>query len=185
VLTMLVRNLSLVELEKGLPDILQSPRDAGVLKMIVQRPAVGERRTVAEGTLSLEEGLVGDNWSHRRNARRDMQLTLMNSRVAALVAQQLDRWSLAGDQLYVDLDLSLDNLPAGSRLRVGNAVIAVTAVPHRGCSKFVARFGKGAREFVNSDVGCRLNLRGINARIAAGGVVKVGDAVIVESRGAE
>lgn len=179
---MLVQNLSLVELERGLPAILQSPRDVGVLKMIVQRPAVGERHTIEEGTLSLEEGLVGDNWSHRRNAHRDMQLTLMNSRVAALVAQDLDRWSLAGDQLYVDLDLSLENLPAGSRLRVGSALIAVTAIPHRGCSKFVARFGKGAKDFVNSDVGCRLNLRGINARIAAAGAVKVGDPVIVESR---
>jgi MOSC domain-containing protein YiiM len=181
---MSVQNLSLLELERGLPDILRSPRDVGVLKMIVQRPAVGERHTVEEGTLNLEEGLVGDNWSHRRNAHPDMQLTLMNSRVAALVAQQLDRWPLAGDQLYVDLDLSAENLPAGSRLRVGSALIAITAVPHRGCSKFVARFGRGARDFVNSDVGCRLNLRGVNARIAAGGVVKVGDAVIVESRGA-
>lgn len=151
--------------------------------MIVQRPAVDERCTIEEGTLSREEGLVGDNWRHRRNAHPDMQLTLMNARVAALVAQDRSRWPLAGDQLYVDLDLSLENLPAGTCVRVGRALVAITGVPHRGCRKFVKRFGRGARDFVNSDVGCNLNLRGVNARVVEDGSIEVGDVVIVENRG--
>ena len=172
--------LSREELEKGLADILLSPRDQGVLKMIVQRPAVDERQTVQAGILSIEDGLVGDNWKSRRKPHPDMQLTLMNARVAALVAQDPNRWALAGDQLYVDLDLSADNLPAGTRLRVGSALVEVTDVPHLGCSKFRARFGRDARDFVNSDVGCRMNLRGINARVAEGGTIEVGNFVTVE-----
>jgi MOSC domain-containing protein YiiM len=176
--------LSRAELELGLPDILLSPRDKGVLKMIVQRPAVDERRTIHEGILSLEDGLVGDNWKSRRNAHADMQLTLMNARVAALVARELSRWPLAGDQLYVDLDLSWENLPVGTLLRAGSAVVAVTEIPHLGCSKFRARFGRDARDFVNSEVGCKLNLRGINARVVEGGEIEVGGNVTVEQRGA-
>lgn len=175
--------LSRLELEKGLSHILLSPREAGVLRMIVQRPAVDERRVVHEGILNLEDGLVGDNWKSRRNAHPDMQLTLMNARAAALVAQDPSRWSLAGDQLYVDLDLSRENVPAGTRLRVGSALVAVTDVPHLGCSKFLARFGRAARDFVNSDVGRNLNLRGVNARVVEGGAIEVGSNVIVEQRG--
>jgi len=175
---------SRAELEDGLPTIFASPRDAGVLEMIVQRTGVDERRTVQEGTLSPEDGLVGDNWNSRRNARRDMQLTIMNARVAALVARDSSRWPLAGDQLYVDLDLSVENLPAGSQVRVGSALVEVTAVPHRGCRKFVERFGRDAMEFVNSDVGSRANLRGINAKVVEGGDIGVNSAVIVERRGA-
>jgi len=181
---MSTRVLSRAELEQGLPDILSSPRDEGELKMIVQRPAVDERRTVEEGVLSLEDGLVGDNWKSRRNAHRDMQLTLMNARVAALVAQDPSRWPLAGDQLYVDLDLSWENLPAGTLLRVGSALVAVSEIPHLGCSKFLIRFGRDARDFVNSEVGCKLNLRGINAKVVKGGEIEVGDNVTVEKRGA-
>lgn len=179
---MSVRHLDRAALDAGLPHILDSPRDAGALLMIVQRPAVGERHVVETATLSPSEGLIGDNWSVRRRPHPDMQLTIMNARSAALVAQQASRWSLAGDQLYVDLDLSLDNLPAGSRLRVGGALVAVTAVPHRGCSKFVERFGRDAMEFVNSDIGCRLNLRGINAKVIEGSRIAVNDIVTVESR---
>ena len=172
------------ELDRGLPDILLSPRDQGVLKMIVQRPAVDERQIIQEGILTLEDGLVGDSWRSRRNAHPDMQLTLMSSRVAALVAQDSSRWPLAGDQLYVDLDLSWENLPAGTLLRAGSALVAVTDIPHLGCSKFRARFGRDARDFVNSDVGCKLNLRGINARVVEGGEIEVGGNITVEQRGA-
>ena len=101
----------------------------------------------------------------------------MNARTAALVAGQRERWALAGDQLYVDLDLSETNLPAGTRLAVGQALIEITAKPHRGCSKFAARFGPDALRFVNTGPGRALNLRGRNARVLAGGVVRRGDLV--------
>jgi MOSC domain-containing protein YiiM len=101
----------------------------------------------------------------------------MNARVIALIAQDEDRWPLAGDQLFVDLDLSKTNLPAGTRLALGSAVIEVTAEPHTGCRKFVDRFGLDAMQFVNSEAGRRLQLRGINAKVVQGGTIRVGDLV--------
>ena len=99
----------------------------------------------------------------------------MNSRVTALVAQEKDRWPLAGDQLYLDMDLSKENLPGGTQLAIGTAILEVSPLPHTGCHKFVARFGVEAMKFVNSTVGRELCLRGINARVIKGGVIRVGD----------
>ncbi|MCU1383004.1 MAG: hypothetical protein JWL71_1701 [Acidobacteria bacterium] len=180
----IVRPLTLAELEAGLEEIGRSPNTGGVLEMIVRRPAVGQREILDEGELDLVDGLSGDSWK-RRSSRRtadgaphpDMQLNVMNSRVAALVAQDRRRWHLAGDQLFVDLDLSEDNVPAGTRLAIGTAVIEVTAQPHTGCSKFVERFGADAMTFVNSRERQHLHLRGINARVVRPGVVRVGDIV--------
>ena len=176
-------------LETGLADILESPKDAGVLSLIVRRPATNQREVVEVGELSVEDGLVGDNWRSRgsgmtadRSAHPDMQLTLMNTRAAALVARERERWTLAGDQLYVDLDLGDENLPAGSRLGIGEAVVEVTAVPHLGCRKFAQRFGRDATEFVNSETGRKHNLRGVNARVVEGGTVRTTDPVTVLSR---
>ena len=152
--------------------------------MIVRRPATGEREILHTAELDLEHGLVGDSWKARgsnstpdKSANRDMQLTLMNSRVIALLAREKDRWPLAGDQLYVDMDLSLEHLPPGTQLGFGSAVLEVTAPPHTGCKKFKERFGQEAMQFVNSPVGLQLRLRGMNARIVRAGVVRVGDKV--------
>jgi len=178
------RHLTTAELDAGLDAIRVSPREAGVLEMIVRRPAVGVREILEEGELDLARGLVGDTW-HTRGSRRtpdgsphpDMQLNIMGSRAAALVAQRKDRWALAGDQLFVDLDLSEKNVPAGTRLAVGSAVLEVTAQPHTGCQKFVERFGREAMMFVNSPIGRELHLRGINARVVQPGGIRVGDVV--------
>jgi hypothetical protein len=177
-----VKHLTSEELEAGLENIRQSPKNDGTLELIVRRPRIDDREVLAEGELHLVEGLVGDNWRLRGStstsdgsAHPDKQLTIMSSRVIALVAQTRDRWTLAGDQLYIDLDLSEDNLPAGTQLSLGTAVIEVTAPPHTGCKKFVARFGPEAVEFVNSPVGKQLHLRGVNAKIVQPGVIRVGD----------
>jgi MOSC domain-containing protein YiiM len=106
-----------------------------------------------------------------------MQVTLMNARAVNLIARSRERWGLAGDQLFVDFDLSEDNVPPGTRLVIGGAEIEVSKHPHTGCKKFLARFGQDALEFVNSPEGRRMHLRGINAKIVRGGVVKVGDGV--------
>lgn len=175
---------TLTELETGLDTIRRSPTEEGKLVMIVRRPAIGEREVLEEGKLDLVEGLVGDSWRTRGSARTDdgasyldMQLNVMNARVIALLAHEKERWSLAGDQLLVDLDLSLDNLPVGSRLVMGEAVIEVTAQPHAGCQKFMARFGSEALKFVNSPVGKQLRLRGLNAKVVQPGVIRIGDQV--------
>lgn len=177
-----VKQLVMEDLEAGLDEILRSPKDAGLLHLIVRRPRVDEREVLAEGELHPSEGLVGDCWKGRGSSRTpdgsahpEMQLNIMNARVIALIAQGRERWPLAGDQLYLDLDLSAANLPAGARLALGQAVIEVTAQPHTGCKKFVARFGLEAMQFVNSKVGRELNLRGINARVVQPGVIRVGD----------
>lgn len=175
-------HLTMAELEAGLDRIRDSPKQAGVLELIVRRPAVEEREVLEEGELDLVEGLVGDNWKTRGSSRTpdgsshpDMQLNIMNSRVIALLAQSRERWKLAGDQLFLDLDLSAANLPPGTRLALGSAVIEVTNQPHTGCKKFVQRFGAEAMRFVNSPLGRELHLRGINARVARPGVIRVGD----------
>ena len=175
-----MKHLTREELDAGLAHIQSSPKDGGLLEMIVRRPRTDEREIVDAGVLDLQEGLVGDNWRANKYGADpveylDMQITVMNARAAALVAQSRERWGLAGDQLYIDLDLSDGNLPPGTRLQLGEAVIEVTAVPHTGCRKFSARYGPDATRFVNSRHGRQHKLRGINARVVAPGTVRVGD----------
>ncbi|MEX2268459.1 MAG: MOSC domain-containing protein [Acidimicrobiia bacterium] len=171
-------------LEAGIAEVRLAAKDDGRVELIVARPDVEERAVLDEATLDARAGLVGDNWLPRGNRRREdgsadpeAQVTLMNARAAALIAGDRQRWPLAGDQLYVDFDLGVENLPPGSRLAIGDAVVEVSATPHTGCAKFQARFGKDALRFVNSPVGRDLNLRGINTKVIAGGVVRVGDVV--------
>jgi MOSC domain-containing protein YiiM len=179
-----VTHLSLTELQAGLEMIRQSPKDYGVLKMIVRRPQEDERESLQEAEVIIADGLVGDTWKSRGNrhmpdgsANPKAQITMMNARSIALVAQTEDRWALAGDQLYVELDLSVENLPAGTRLGIGSAVFEVSDVPHTGCAKFSNRFGVDAMKFVNSPEGKQLHLRGINTRIVQAGIVHVGDVI--------
>jgi hypothetical protein len=176
--------LTTEQLEAGLDNVRQSPKDVGTLEMIVRRPRVEGREVLEEGELDLEMGLVGDNWMERGSSRTadgvahpDMQLNVINARLLDLVAQDKARWQLAGDQLVVDFDLSEANIPPGTQLAIGSAVIEVTAQPHTGCQKFVARFGREAMLFVNSPVGKQLHLRGINARVVQPGTIRRGDAV--------
>jgi MOSC domain-containing protein YiiM len=173
------------ELEAGLPEVLRSPVGAGTVELIACRPDEGERKVLDEAQLDLELGLVGDMW-HRRKSKRTAdggpnplaQVTLMNTRAVDLVAGgDRRRWALAGDQLYVDLDLSEASLPAGTRLAVGTAVLELTDEPHTGCAKFRARFGGAAVKFVNGGAYRHLRLRGANARVVEPGVVRRGDAI--------
>ncbi len=182
--TTAIRHLTTAELEAGLDQIRQAPADHGRLELIVRRPQIDAREVLEVGELDIIQGLVGDTWQSRGSSRTDdgsahpdMQLNIMNSRTTALVAQEQERWPLAGDQLYVDLDLSEANLPPGTRLAIGSAIIEVTAIPHNGCKKFVARFGLDAMKFVNSPVGKALHLRGINAKVVQSGTIRVGDTV--------
>jgi MOSC domain-containing protein YiiM len=172
-----VRHVTTEELEAALEEIRGAPRDEGELQLIARRPQEGERETLAEGQLDLVEGLVGDRWSKRprRPPNPATQVTLMSARAAAVVAREKERWPLAGDQLYLDMDVSEENLPAGTRLELGSAVLEISAVPHTGCKKFVERFGMDAMLFVNSPTGRALRLRGVNARVVTAGVVRVGD----------
>jgi len=175
-------HLTPAELEAGLAAIREAPKDAGTIELIVRRPSVEEREVVEEAQLDLELGMVGDNWSTRgrsggRPANTKAQVTVMNVRATALVARERERWPLAGDQLYVDFDISAANLPPGTRFAVGSAVLEVTDDPHTGCKKFSSRFGLDALIFVNSPEGRALNLRGINTRVVQAGAVRVGDAI--------
>ena len=165
--------------------VLASPTDGGTLEMIVARPVVNKRKVLTDAELDLEQGLVGDNWLHRGSSRTtdgrghpEMQLNVMNYRFAELIAGSRERVPLAGDQLFVDLDLSPANLPPGTMIGVGSAVIEVTPLPHLGCKKFVERFGIEAMKFANSEFGRRHNLRGINTKVVTAGSVSVGDKVI-------
>ncbi len=178
------KHLTTEELKAGLAHIMESPNNNGVLEMIVRRPAENEREQLEEGKLDLEYGLIGDNWKTRGSKRTtdgfghpEMQINIMNSRAIDLVAQDRARWKLAGDQLYIDFDLSEGNLPVGSKISIGETTIEVTAIPHTGCKKFVSRFGLDAMKFVNSEEGKKLRLRGLNAKVVRPGTISAGDTV--------
>jgi hypothetical protein len=168
-----------------LDNVRQAPADNGRVELIVRRPEVEAREVLEEATIDPDVGLVGDNWSVKPSLKTgapnpEAQLTLMNARVAALVAggDDRERWAQAGDQLYVDLDLSGANVPPGTRLRLGDTVvIEVSAEPHLGCGKFLKRFGLEAQKLVNSAVGRELNMRGINTTVITGGAVRTGDPI--------
>jgi hypothetical protein len=179
------------ELEDFIPQLLAAPQDAGTLELVVRRPDLGQREVLDEGELDLVVGLVGDSWMQRGSRKTsdggphpEMQLNVMSARMVSFLAGDPERRPLAGDQLYLDLDLSQDNLPVGTRLTIGDpavrgAVIEVTAPPHTGCAKFIERFGAEAMRFVNGSVGRPLRLRGLNARVVEPGRVRPGDRVLV------
>ena len=186
----LVTHLTTEQLQPGLDEIRQSPKDAGEGKLIVRRPRVGEREILDEGQLDTAEGLVGDTWRFRPSSRMpdkksphpEMQINIMTARAIALIAQDQARWALAGDQLYIDLDLSLANLPAGTRIALGSAILEVTPQPHTGCGKFAARFGQDARDLTADRDFENQRLRGLYIRVVEAGEVGPGDRVQVLSR---
>ena len=181
---------TLPELESALPFIKESPKQAGRIELLVRRPDVNQREVIEEAQFDPRRGLIGDNWEHKPSRWTQdgspyiaMQVNVMNSRVIDAISPDRSRWPLAGDQLFVDFDLSADNLPAGTRLRVGSALLEVTDRPHTGCDKFVQRFGIDATKFVNSATGRALNLRGINARVIEPGLARRGDVIAVVEAG--
>ena len=164
------------EIEAELAQVIESPKDNGVLNLIVRRPNEDEREVLETGELDIEKGLVGDNWL-TDDGNFETQIAIMNSRIVDLIAQDENRWQLAGDQLFIDLDLTDENLPHGSKLQIGAAILEITPQPHNGCKKFVERFGLDAMKFVNSPIGKQFHLRGIYAKVIQSGTIQQGDFV--------
>ena len=180
----MLQHAELTGLEARLDHIRDAPADHGTVELIARRPAVDEREVLTEARLEIRDGLVGDTWLARGSSRTadggpnpESQVTLMSARAAGAIAGERERWPLAGDQLYVDIDLSVTNLPPGSRVQIGSAVIEFSAAPHTGCAKFSSRFGVDALKFVNSSVGRELRLRGANCRVVEAGTVRPGDTI--------
>jgi hypothetical protein len=174
------------DLLAGLDQVREAPAEDGVVELLVVRPRLGERRELDAAEVDLELGMVGDTWIERGSRRTpdggpnpEAQVTVMCSRAADLVAGDRARWALAGDQVYVDLDLSLDNLPTGTVLALGEVELEVTAAPHTGCAKFAERFGTDALRLTATPDGRALRLRGINTRVLRAGTVRVGDRIAV------
>ncbi len=180
----MLKQLSTSELELGIDKIKQSPQDNGILEMIVRRPEVEAREVIHSGEINLIYGLEGDNWKTRGSsstpdgsANPEAQITLMNTRVIQLLSGDKENWKWAGDQLYVDMDLSMENLPPLSMLQVGSVILQISAKPHTGCKKFSARFGIDALAFISTPLGKSLRMRGVNAKVIQAGEIKVGDVV--------
>ncbi|MBL7811273.1 MAG: MOSC domain-containing protein [Bacteroidetes bacterium] len=180
------KHKSLHELESVLWEISKSPSDSGVVHMLVRRPAENDRELLSVALLTANAGLEGDNWKHKPSSSSAdggphplKQITNMNSRAIQAIAGNQEFWPLAGDQIYADINLSYLNMPPGTLLQAGTAVLEVTEPPHRGCKKFAERFGQDAMRFVNSEQGRALNLRGINCRVVQDGVVKTGDLLTI------
>ena len=168
----------------ALAHIRESPDDSGVIRLIARRPVEDSREVLDEARISLTHGIEGDSWNQRGSSSSpdggphpNKQLTIMNARAAQAIIGPIERWPLAGDQIYADLHLAHGSLPAGTHLAVGEAVVEVAVEPHQGCAKFAARFGRDALRFVNTGEGRELRLRGINCRVIQPGTVRVGDAV--------
>ncbi len=180
----MLQHAELTGLEQSLDHIREAPADGGTVELIARRPAEDEREVLSEAYLDDRDGLEGDTWRARGSRHTadggpnpEAQLTLMNARAAAAIAGERERWALAGDQIYVDFDISRNNLPPGSRVQIGSAVIEFSEAPHTGCAKFSARFGNDALRFVNSPIGRELRLRGANCRVVVAGTVRAGDTI--------
>lgn len=181
---MQAQHLTTEALEAGFLNMGQSPRDTGVIELIVSRPKSGERVMLDAAEIDVSAGLVGDNWLARGSksmpdgsANPECQITLMNSRIAHLVSGDRALWQWAGDQLYVDFDLSIANLPPGQRIALGEVILEVSQTPHTGCLKFTERFGKDAIVWINSEQGRSERRRGVNTRVVQGGTIRVGDVI--------
>ena len=169
------------ELEHLWSQVAAPPRDRGTVDLIVLRPAEGERETPESVELSPQGGVHGDRWSQGEEPHPEAQVTLMNARVADLIADGVDR-ALFGDNFLVDLDLSEDALPPGTRLRLGGALVEITPLPHTGCEAFSERFGNEALRWVNHKKRRGQRLRGLHTRVIEAGSVAIGDAIEVVSR---
>ncbi len=178
----MARHLDKQELAAGLPEILKSPKDRGPIESITVRPASEQRRTVNSVAISLAGGVEGDHWAQgcwkstdAGKPHPDVQICMMNSRCIDLIAGDKDNWAPAGDNLFIDMDLTPENLPPGTRIAMGTAILEITDTAHKGCAKFIERYGRDACVFVNVGDGDRYKLRGIYGRVVQDGVLSVGD----------
>ena len=155
----------------------RSPQDQGTVELIVRRPAPDQRERLQRATFTSAAGLLGDDWLRRHGDAIEAQITLMNARVANLLAGEKSRWAEAGDQLFVDLDISQDNLPPGARIQLGEVIMQISTLPHTGCTKFARRFGGHARKWTATEAGERERRRGVYAHVVQDGEIKVGDSI--------
>ena len=178
------RDRSAEALEAALRNIREAPASSGTIQLIVRRPGEDAREVLSEARINADEGIEGDTWNQRGTSlsadggpHPNKQITIMNARAAEAIIGPIERWLLAGDQIYADLDIGHEALPAGTQLSVGDAVLEVAVEPHTGCAKYAARFGREALRFVNTGEGRDLRLRGVNCRVVQPGTVRVGDSV--------
>ena len=170
------------ELLESLPYILSAPADEGQVRAIVIRPAAGQRRMLDRVDVSARGGLEGDHWAEGcwlstedGAPHPDVQVCIMSARCIEAIAGPEANWAAAGDNLFIDMDLSPENLPPGTRVAIGTVELILTAEPHNGCQSFIDRYGRDACVFVNTGPGKANRLRGIYGRVTRDGTIRRGD----------
>lgn len=171
--------LSFDELERLWQTGARPPRGVGTVRLITLRVGGRQHELPLSAMLTVEGGVAGDKWGEEVSPDPDGQVTLMNARVAELIAGDRVPRPLPGDNFLVDLALDEEALPVGARVRLGQAVIQVTAKPHSGCKTFRERFGAEALRWVNVRANRPLRLRGVMCRVVVAGSVAVGDQAVV------
>jgi hypothetical protein len=172
------------EIEAGIGPVLQSPAEGAAVEALFSRPAPGKRLDLPALEVSVSGGIAGDHWSlgcwktlPDGSPDPDVQVSLMNRRMLHLIAGARDNWARAGNNIIVDMDLSIDNLPIGQRLRVGTAELEIGPVANTGCDFFIERYGRDACVFVNTGIAKQKRLRGVYARVVKDGQIRIGDII--------
>lgn len=170
------------ELDRAWPDIMAAPKDGAAIEMLCLRPAMGERRFVDEIHVTREEGIPGERWLTQPWMRLPggqpdpaIQVSFLQRRVLDLVWRDREGTPHPGDTFVVDMDLSEANLPAGSLLQVGSAVLEVSTVFNNACAKWKKRYGDDALDWVRAYENKEFRPRGVLAKVHRDGVFRAGD----------
>ena len=174
--------ISRIQLDQALPDVMAAPKDRAAIGMLCLRPERNQRKFVDQIEVSPQKGIAGERWlespwltTPEGAPHPGIQISILQQRVLDLVWQDRENTPHPGDTFVVDMDLSHDNLPVGQLLSVGTAILKVSDVFNDGCVKWKARYGAAAKDWIVADDHPKLRLRGVLCSVERAGLLKAGD----------